>query len=222
MAGARSSGGAPASGAMISHWLGRAEEWLIAFILAAMTLITFMQVIARYVFNYSYVWALELTTFLFGGLIFLGMSYGVRVGAHVGIDVIVRRLTGRTAQVVAVIAALLCLLYAGIVLVGGWIYVGKMYEIGILAQDLPVPQWVPRAVLPIGAALLFLRFAEVLYKILRGEKARLVGDEAEDALRHSVEVNEAASPGEDPLAGVGRTPGEARDNERQRPPGGTP
>ncbi|HRA78729.1 MAG TPA: TRAP transporter small permease subunit, partial [Burkholderiaceae bacterium] len=35
-----------------------------------MTLITFVQVVARYVFNYSFVWALELTTFLFGGLIF--------------------------------------------------------------------------------------------------------------------------------------------------------
>ena len=55
-----------------------------------MTLITFMQVVARYVFNYSFVWALELVTFLFAWLIFLGMSYGVRVGAHIGVDALVK------------------------------------------------------------------------------------------------------------------------------------
>ena len=50
-------------------WFHRLEEGLIALLLAAMTLITFGQVIARYVFNYSFVWALELVIFLFAALI---------------------------------------------------------------------------------------------------------------------------------------------------------
>jgi C4-dicarboxylate transporter DctQ subunit len=66
--------------------LERLEEWLIALLLAVMTCITFTQVIARYIFNYSFVWALELVTVLFAWLIFLGMSYGVRVPAHHGDD----------------------------------------------------------------------------------------------------------------------------------------
>ena len=39
--------------------------------MAAMTLVTFMHVIARYVFNYSFVWALELTGVMFAWLIFI-------------------------------------------------------------------------------------------------------------------------------------------------------
>ncbi len=163
--------------------LGRLEEGLVALLLAVMTLVTFVQVVARYVFNYSFVWALEFTTFLFGGLIFLGISYGVRVGAHIGIDVLTRRLKPRTARVVAIVATLLCLVYAAIVFVGGWIYVDKMYEIGILAQDVPIPQWIPRLVLPIGYALLFVRLAEVLWQLLSGREAHLVGDEVEDAMK---------------------------------------
>lgn len=168
---------------MKSAWLARLEEGLIAFLLAAMTLITFAQVIARYVFNYSFVWALELTTFIFGGLIFLGMSYGVKKGAHIGVDALVRILPASTARIVAIIATLLCLLYAGIVFTGGWIYVNKMYQIGILAQDIPIPQWVPRVVMPLGFALLFLRFFQVLVNLLRGKEAHLLGDEAKDALK---------------------------------------
>ena len=77
--------------------------------------------------------------------------------------------------------------YAAIVFVGGWIYVAKMYQIGILAQDIPIPQWVPRLVLPVGFALLFFRFSEVLYRILTGKEAHLLGDEVEDALKHRVD-----------------------------------
>lgn len=169
---------------MISRLINRLEEGLIAFLLTVMTLITFMQVVARYVFNYSFVWALELVTFLFGGLIFIGISYGVRVGAHIGVDALVKTLSPERARVVGAVAASLCLVYAAIVFVGGWIYVAKMYEIGILAQDIPIPQWVPRLVLPIGFALLFFRFSQVLYQILTGKEAHLLGDEVQDALKH--------------------------------------
>jgi C4-dicarboxylate transporter DctQ subunit len=171
----------------LGDWFGRLEEGLIAFLLAVMTLISFSQVVARYVFNYSFVWALELVTFLFAWMIFLGMSYGVRVGSHIGVDALVKVLKPRPAQIVGAVAALLCIVYAVIVFVGGWVYVGKMYEIGIEAQDIPIPQWVPRLILPIGFGLLAIRFAQVLYRIVTGKGARLLGDEAEEALKHRLE-----------------------------------
>ncbi len=165
------------------RWLDRFEEWLVAALMAAMTLVTFMQVGARYVFNYSFVWALELNGVLFAWLIFVGMSYGVRVGSHIGIDALVRTLGDRAARSTAIVATVLCIVYALIVTVGGWTYVMKMYEVGIVMQDLPVPQWVPRLVLPLGFALLAFRFLQALLRIARGEKTRLINDEAEEALK---------------------------------------
>jgi hypothetical protein len=81
----------------MGRWFERLEEGLIAFLLAAMTIVTFVQVIARYVFNYSFVWSLELVTILFAWLIFLGMCYGVRMGSHIGVDALVRTLGPRAA-----------------------------------------------------------------------------------------------------------------------------
>ncbi len=163
-------------------WFDRLEERLLAFLLGLMTLITFMQVIARYVFNFSFVWALELVTVLFAWLIFLGMSYGVRVGAHIGVDALVKSLGPRAARVAGVLAASLCLAYAVIVTIGGWYYVQKMFMIGIEMEDLPIPQWVPRLVLPLGFGLLALRFVGVLLDILRGRHVTLLGDEAKDTI----------------------------------------
>jgi C4-dicarboxylate transporter DctQ subunit len=165
------------------RWLEHLEEGLIAFLMAAMTLVTFMQVVARYVFNYSFVWALELTGVMFAWLIFTGMSYGVRVGAHIGVDAVVKSLSAGAARVVAIAAAVLCIAYACIVFIGGFTYVRKMYDVGILMQDIPIQQWIPRVILPLGFALLALRFLQVLYRLATGGEAHLLGDEAADALK---------------------------------------
>jgi C4-dicarboxylate transporter DctQ subunit len=169
-------------------WFHRLEEGVIAFLLALMTLVTFVQVIARYVFNYSFVWALELVTYLFGFLIFIGMSYGVRVGTHIGVDALVKALKPGAARIAGSAAALLCLVYALIIFYGSWQYVAKMYEIGIMAEDLPIPQWVPRLSLLLGFGLLVVRFAEAFFRIVTGRETRIqVADEAADALKHKDE-----------------------------------
>ena len=163
-----------------------------------MTLISFGQVVARYVFNYSFVWALELVTFLFAWLIFLGMSYGVRVGSHIGVDALVRTLDAKLARIVGGVATVFCIVYSVIILVGGSQYVAKMYEIGIEAQDIPIPQWVPRIVLPLGFALLVARFLQVLYRIVTGKEERLhLSDEAADALKHKFDEEDSTTGSED-------------------------
>ncbi len=165
-------------------WFDRLEEGFIALLLAVMTTIQFTQVIARYVFNYSFVWALETVTYLFGALIFLGMAYGVRVGAHIGVDALVKSFGPRGARIAGAIAAACCIAYAAIVVYGAAIYVEKIYSIGIEAQDLPIPQWVPRLVLPFGALVLGIRFAEQFYRIVAGKERGLhLADEAAEALK---------------------------------------
>src|SRR5215203_5016262 len=107
------------------RWLEHLEEGLVAVLMAAMTITAFIQVVARYVFNYSFVWALELNGVFFAWLIFIGMSYGVRVGAHIGIDAVVKQLRPAAARALGMVGALLCIAYALIVAWGGWQYVKK-------------------------------------------------------------------------------------------------
>lgn len=54
------------------------EETLIAFFLGAMTMLTFANVVFRYVFNDNILWALELTVFMFAWMVLVGASYGVK------------------------------------------------------------------------------------------------------------------------------------------------
>lgn len=176
------------------RWLENLEEGLVAFLMAAMTVVTFVQVIARYVFNYSFVWALEVTGVMFAWLIFVGMSYGVRVGAHIGVDALVKAFGKSTQRAVAIVATLVCIAYAAIFAFGGYQYVRKMYEVGILMQDMPIAQWIPRIILPLGFALLTFRFAQVLWRLASGKEAHLVGDEAEEVLRQNIAPTDQRRP----------------------------
>lgn len=173
------------------RWLERLEEGLIAFLLAAMTLVTFMQVVARYGFNYSFSWALELTTVLFAWLIFLGIPYGVRVGSHIGVDALVKMLGPTGARITGAAATAACIAYSAILFVGSWQYVAKMYAIDIEMEDLPIAQWIPRSILLVSFGLLLLRFGEVFWRILTGRVTRVhLGDEAAEALRMQAEMGE--------------------------------
>ncbi|MGE5097986.1 MAG: TRAP transporter small permease [Betaproteobacteria bacterium] len=172
-------------------WLDRVEEGLIAFLLAAMTVITFAQVVARYGFNYSFSWALELTTVLFAWLIFLGIPYGVRVGSHIGVDALVKMFGPMGARITGAGAALACIAYSVILFAGSWQYVAKMHSVGIEMEDLPIQQWIPRSILVISFALLTFRFVQVFWRIVTGRVAHVqLGDEAAEALRMQAELGE--------------------------------
>ncbi|MEO1329247.1 MAG: TRAP transporter small permease [Pseudomonadota bacterium] len=98
------------------------EEALIAFLLAGMTVVTFANVIARYVFNTNILWALETTVFLFAWMVLLGASYCVKKVAHLGVDVMVAAFPPAVRKVFAIVAGLCCLAYALLMLKGGWDY----------------------------------------------------------------------------------------------------
>ena len=166
------------------NFLKRLDEWLIAALLAAMTLLTFVQVVMRYVFNSGFTWAVELTSVMFAFMIFIGISYGVRVSAHIGVDALVKLLPPGLRRATSILAVLLCLLYAGIVIFGSYSYVMKMKQFGIELEDMPIPIWMVRAVLPVGYVLLALRFLPVLFNLVTGKSDRLrLADEVEEALK---------------------------------------
>ena len=186
----------------IGHIVNELEEGIIALLFAAMTLVTFTQVVLRYVFNSGFVWALELTVYLFAWLVLFGMSWGVKVGAHIGVDAFVKLFPEKVQRVFGLIVVAAGLIYGAILLTGSWDYVSKLYMIGIESEDLPIPQWVPMAILPIGVALLMFRIAQGGYRIITGQQSGLmIGDEAQ----HTIEdFKEQLGPGAVPPAAPGR------------------
>ncbi|MCS0408471.1 TRAP transporter small permease [Vibrio diabolicus] len=181
------------------------EETLIAFFLGAMTLLTFANVIFRYVFNENILWALELTVFMFAWMVLVGASYGVKKHFHIGVDVIINIVPEGKRKALALFAAICCLAFSILLLIGSWNYWYPFatdrawYE----TDDIPMPEmlqfmadwlnegeryeklprFIPYFALPLGMALLTLRFAQATWQIATGKLDRLIaGHEAEEEL----------------------------------------
>ena len=187
------------------------EETFIALCLGAMTLVTFANVVARYVFSTNILWALEVTVFLFAWLILIGMSYGVKKHLHIGVDLVIAHLSPPVKKVVGIIAALICLAFALLLLKGSWDYwwpfadpnQQSWYE----TKDIPMPDWlrfieplinqgesyeklprfIPYFALPLGCALLTLRFAQAAIQIIRGQTDRLIASHEAEELMEELE-----------------------------------
>lgn len=100
----------------------RIEESVIALLLGLMTVVTFANVVARFVFNSNILWALELTVFMFAWLVLLGASYAVKKHAHLGVDAVINLLAPPARRVVALIAVACCLVFSLLLLKGAYDY----------------------------------------------------------------------------------------------------
>ena len=109
-------------GSALGRFVNELEETVIAVILGLMTLITFVNVVLRYGFNTGVIWGLEAVTFLFAWLVLFGVSYAVKVTAHLGVDAITGLLPTAARRVLALIAAVLCIFYAFLLMKGAWDY----------------------------------------------------------------------------------------------------
>lgn len=184
------------------------EETFIAIVLGVMVLVTFANVIARYVFNSNLLWALETTVFLFAWLVLIGASYCVKKNAHLGVDVFVRMLPPATQRAITLFAGLLCLVFACLVLYGAWTYWAPFagdrawYEV----DDIRMPEWlqflapamnegerweklprfIPYFCLPLGFSLLVIRLLQATIRIWRGQQDLLIANHEVDELMEEV------------------------------------
>ncbi len=179
------------------------EETLIAVLLGLMTVVTFANVVARYVFNDNLLWALEVTVFLFAWLVLLGASYCVKKNFHLGVDVIVNMFSARGRKVVALLAVSACIAFSLLLLKGSWDYWYPFVTTRAFLEtdDVPIPEFlqfladalnegeryeklprfIPYFALPLGMALLTLRFLQVGWRVWIGEIDSIIAShEAED------------------------------------------
>ena len=160
------------AGAMkaLRTFVNRLEEGLLAFLLALMTLLTFVQVALRYVFNTGLVWSLEATTYAFAALVLIGMSYGVRTKTHIAVDLFTRKMPEGARYYVGLVAIGICVIYAAMMLYGSSVFVSRLFTLGNFARDVPAPKWLLTATMPLGFALLAYRFLEAGWHLLRRDE----------------------------------------------------
>ncbi len=107
---------------------------MIAIILGLMTVITFVNVVLRYTvgtgfgdylkanfgINGGIIWGLETTSILFAWLVLFGMSYCIKITAHLGVDSLTNVFRAPMRRKLAMLATALSIIYALLLLKAGY------------------------------------------------------------------------------------------------------
>ncbi len=87
----------------ISRWYFKALEVVLVVCLAAMCVMVFSNVVLRHFFNSGINVSEELSRFMFIWMTFIGATLAMRDGGHLGMDMVVRKLSGRVQLVVVLL-----------------------------------------------------------------------------------------------------------------------
>jgi len=202
--------------AKLGQIVNNIEETSIALCLGLMTLITFANVIARYIFNDNILWALEVTVFLFAWLVLMGASYAVKHHVHIGVDIVINAVNPNKRKILALLAITACLAYSVLLLIGSWNY---WYPFAterawLETDDIPIPEFlmflsawfnegeayeklprfIPYFALPLGMALFTFRFFQLGWHVLTGKVDKIISsheveEEMEEAIVYEAEHN---------------------------------
>lgn len=146
------------------------EKYTITIAFAAATLLLFSNVVLRYAFDTGMTWVLETVQYLFAWVVLVGAAHGVKMGIHLGIDLLIEKLTPALRRKVVLFALLCCLVFVAIVDYQSVRYIYKIYQWGDVTQDLQIPQWIPYVALPVGLTLMFYHFLTIGWKVWRGQQ----------------------------------------------------
>ena len=87
------------------------EEYLIAILLIALTLIMLLQIVMRYVFNNSLSWPEELSRYCFVYITFLTLGYCVRNDSMLRLDILKELLPSKIWTVLQAIVRIVSLIF---------------------------------------------------------------------------------------------------------------
>ena len=175
--------------------LDRLEEFIIAALMAVATVVIFISVVHRYASGYeipvvqdwlldmNFGWAQEFCIILFVWMAKFGAAYGVRTGIHVGVDILINKLSGSSRAALINIGLLCGVVFTGLIGIFGALFVwenGMAYETltlfgrdtgdffeGPTTPDLEWPTWIVYSAVPLGSFLMCYRFLQVMVSFAR-------------------------------------------------------
>lgn len=140
--------------ARLEAGLVRANRWVVIALVAVMAVLVFANVVARYAFSYSFVWAEEVTRYMMVWVGFIGSGLVLRYGAHIAVEAFQDVLPARAAQATrALVVLILAISFAAMT------WLGVQYVLFAWDQETPILNWnfgLVYLAVPLGSALMLV------------------------------------------------------------------
>ncbi len=162
---------------LVNRIIDHLEEWLIAALLAVATSIVFLAVVHRFASGVPVLqpftaridmgWAEELSIFMIVWMAKFGAAYGVRMGTHVGVDVLVNRLAPAKRRIVVTAGLIGGVVFTAVIGTLGANFVWQLAGTDQTSDQMEVPVWIVYLCIPLGSYLMCFRFVQIAWRYWR-------------------------------------------------------
>lgn len=145
----------------------RISEWLIVVCFTVLAVTTFLQVIFRYVLNFSLAWTEELSRYAFVWLVFTGIVVSFVRAEHATVDFLMDRYKGKYRVFMFTLIDVLIYVLFVVLTISGVMLMDL--SAGQSTSGLGIPKMVVYAALPFGSALMVIELTMRLYRRFAGK-----------------------------------------------------
>jgi TRAP-type C4-dicarboxylate transport system permease small subunit len=143
------------------------EEVLGASLLAVMAVLAFLNVLTRYLIQYSFAFTEEIEVALLVWLTMLGAAAGFRRGMHLGFTFLTDRLSLPAGKNFMAAGAMLSVIMFSLLFWFGIAQIRQELLLQVTTEALGIPQWWYTLALPVGSGLVIFRIIETAVRTLR-------------------------------------------------------
>ena len=138
-----------------------------AGLIALAMVLTVAEVIGRRLFNAPLPGVIDIFDLGMAAIGFLGASQCQRVGGHVRMELVLRRISGRVLWLIESFTTALALVFIAAVTVASWDGMVRSYVTGDATMDLLLPVWPSKSLVTLALVILTVRLALQLVDSVR-------------------------------------------------------
>ncbi len=139
--------------------------WIGGIFTAIMTLIVVYAVLARYLFKRPIGWSEEIAVYLMIWVVFLGAAYTLKENAHIGVDILISKLSPRPQKGVLIFHYLMGIVLMSILFLKGVDMVAFTLQMNSHSIAIEFPLVIPHLAVPVGSAVLILQLVGKLVSL---------------------------------------------------------
>lgn len=148
--------------------VGRLDYYMQPFLTFCLLFVLILQIMARYIRGLSMPWTLEVITFLFGAMVWFGVSTAIKEGGHVGITFFVDLLPRKTQAWLEVLQLLLLGVFLAVIAYFAVTSLQFYYARDARTPAMRLPYYIARFPVVPGVIYAYYRIIEKLVFLLRG------------------------------------------------------
>ncbi|MCJ7856394.1 TRAP transporter small permease [Lachnospiraceae bacterium NSJ-143] len=151
----------------LKKFLNNFEGYVCVVTLSVMSVVIFWQVVCRYVLKASLPWSEELSRYLLVWTAFIGGAYGVRLGAHIGVEAFTLLLPKKVQKVLAILVMIASIVLCAVICKYGFSIVQTQLAKKQLSPAMRIPMGYMYAAIPIGMILFIIRYIQDIIEAVK-------------------------------------------------------